>query len=320
MQSDKIKEPIQPKQKEAFKLSHNFTALLLCAFVFVLVLAVGSISPSALGSGISETYLSLAAIQLFVFMIPLVFYIRFRSLDMKDNLRLRLPSPDKIMFCLLCVIFLICLSVLFSAAGSRSGAVYTQGYGKLSSESYNENAALYFTVCFALIPAVCEELLFRSVIMSELQRTSVFSAVIINSLLFSMLHFDFSQFPFYFIAGILLSLCTYATGSVIASFAVHFTYNLFAIFGGGTVEAVVRSIGELKAIIIITAAVLLLTLSLLLGECQRIYASYAKKNKDSSYAPQHKRGDGAMRFFAVLLSPASLVCILIYIISALLKG
>ena len=304
----------------SFSFSHTFTAPLLCAVVFILILAVGAIDPSALGTSSTEAYLSLAAIGLFVFMIPSVFYIRFRSLDMRDDLRLRLPAPNKIMFCVLCTLTLIISSVLYSAMGADAGGgIYTQGYGKLSSNGYDGTQALYFAVCFAIIPAVCEELLFRAVIMSELQKSSVLSAVILNSVFFAMLHFDFESFPFYFFAGIVLSVCAYASNSVIASFAVHLGYNLFAIFGGDTVNAVIKSVGELKAVIIILSGFLLLALSLTLGECQRIYASYAKKNKDSSYLPSYKRGTGAVRFAEAALNPASLAVIVIYVISTLLE-
>lgn len=303
----------------SFSFSHTFTAPLLCAVVFILILAVGAIDPSALGTSSTEAYLSLAAIGLFVFMIPSVFYIRFRSLDMRDDLRLRLPAPNKIMFCVLCTLTLIISSVLYSAMSAEAGGIYTQGYGKLSSNGYDGTQALYFAVCFAIIPAVCEELLFRSIIMSELQKSSVLSAVILNSVYFAMLHFDFESFPFYFFAGIVLSVCAYASNSVIASFAVHLGYNLFAIFGGDTVNAVIKSVGELKAVIIILSGFLLLALSLTLGECQRIYASYAKKNKDSSYLPSYKAGTGAVRFAEAALNPASLAVIVIYVISTLLE-
>ncbi len=303
----------------AFTFSHTFTSPLLCAVVYVLILAVGSIGFEGGSTDSRQLYLSLSAVTLFVFMIPSVFYIRFRSLDMRDDLRLRLPTPDKIMFCVLCTLTLILTSVLLSAVGGELGeGIYTQGYGSIKSDMYDREQVLYFAVCFAVVPAVCEELLFRSVIMSELQKSSVLSAVIINSLYFAMLHFDFSNFPFYFFAGLVLSACTYATNSVIASFAVHLGYNLFALFGGGMVRAIVGSIGELTLIIIISAALLLTVLTLALGECQRIYAAYSRKNKDSSYVPEYKRGTGGMRFAGALLSPMSLVCILIFTVSALI--
>ncbi len=301
----------------ALSFSHTFTAPILCAVVYILILATRSLD-LATSSG-TEAYLTIAAIQLFVFMIPSVFYIRLRSLDMRDDLRLRLPSPDKIMFLVLCTAVLILTSVLLSAVGGVLGTdIYEKNIEITMPELDSGTGALYYAVCFAVIPAVCEEMLFRSIIMSEYQKSSILSAVILSSLFFAMLHFSLPNFPFYFFAGLVLSVCTYATGSSISSFAVHLGYNLFALFGGDTVRVVVDSIGELSLIVIVCLMLLLLFLTLALGECQRIYASYARKNKESSYLPEYKKGTGGLRLAVAILSPASLVCMLIYIVSVLL--
>ena len=78
------------------------------------------------------------------------------------------------------------------------------------------------------------------------------------------------------------------------------------------------SIGMLTLIIIFTGAALLLTLTLTLGECQRIYSAYSRKNRDSYYVVSYKKGTGAVRFFSALLAPTSLFAIVMYIIVALL--
>lgn len=305
----------------SLKTQHTFTAPLLCAVVYLLILITRTVSFVGIESTPTEVYLSLVAVQLFVFMLPAVFYIRFRSLDMRDNVRLRLPAPDKIMFCVLCAIILIVTSMLVSAAGGAFGSsVYSWGYiSSLTDGAENGGATVYYAVCFALIPAVCEELLFRGIIMSEYQRSSIPTAVIASSLFFAMLHFDLSNLPFYFFAGLILSMCAYAANSIIASGCVHLLFNLFALFGGEIVENVVGSIGELTLIIIALSTLLLLFLTLTFGECQRIYASKAKRNKDSSYVVTYKKGMGALRFFAAILSPMSLVCVVIYVVAALLK-
>lgn len=323
---EKIKRILAPQIPGAesgefsLKTQHTFVAPLLCAAVYLLLLVTRTVSFGGLESTPTEVYLSLVAIQLFVFMLPAVFYIRFRSLDMREDVRLRLPAPDKIMFCVLCALVLIVMSMLVSAVGGAFGSsVYSWGYISAHSGGAEESGALlYYAVCFAIIPAVCEELLFRGIIMSEYQRSSIFTAVIMSSLFFAMLHFDFSNLPFYFFAGLILSMCAYAANSIIASCCVHLVFNLFALFGGEIVENVVGSIGELTLIIISLFTLLLLFLTLTFGECQRIYASKAKRNKDSAYVVKYKKGMGALRFFAALLSPMSLVCVVIYAVAALL--
>lgn len=300
------------------RFRHTFITPILVCVVFLLVLITRTVDFSGAESSATEVYLSMVAVQLFIFMLPCVLYIRYRSLDVRETLRIRLPSPDKIMFIVLCALLLILASILTSALGV-GGGVYSKDTLWGISQQNRDTAALYYAVCFALIPALCEELLFRSIVMSEYQQTSIAAAVVISSLYFAMLHFDFAKFPFYFLSGLVLSVCAYTTNSVIAAFAVHMIYNLFAIFGGSVVERVLSALGDTKLILVAVAALLLLVLCLALGECQRIYASYAKRNLPSDHVVAYKKGTGAIRFALALLSPASLVLMLIFIIATLVQ-
>ena len=307
----------QPKSRVHF--SHTFiTPLLICA-VMLLILVIDTVSFDKIEGGMTEAYLSLVALQLFVFMLPSIFYIRYRSLDARDSLRIRIPSPDKLMFILLCSALLIILSILMTAIGGEGGvSIYANRY--ISDARFDYDTALYYAVCFALVPALSEELLFRGIVMCEYQRTSVFSAVLISSLYFALSHFNLAMLPFFFISGLVLSMCAYATGSIIASFFVHLIYNLFAIFGGEIVDRVLRSLGQITIVIIVLGAVLLLLLSLVFGECERIYRSYSRKNRECHYVHNYKKGTGGVRFALALLSPTSLILIVMYAIVVLLGG
>ena len=307
------------ERKAKVRFSHTFTAPLLIISVYLLLLITSTVNFDNIESGATEAYLALVAIQLFVFMLPSIFYVRARSLDVRNSLRLRLPSPDKLPLILLSSVALILTEILISALSSEmGGSVYENRYSYAADAG--ADTAVYYAVCYALIPALCEELLFRGIIMSEYQRSSILSAVVMNSIFFCILHADVRSLPFTFIAGVVLSVCTYAANSVIAAFFVHLFYNLFAIFGGEATDRVLSSIGLLTLIIILTGAALLLTLALALGECQRIYSSYARKNRDSYYVVKYKKGTGAVRFFSALLAPTSLFAIVMYIIVALLGG
>lgn len=314
-----IKTEKAPKRRLAF--SHTFiTPLLVCA-VFLLLLITETVRFDGIDMERGDAYLSLVAIQLFVFMLPSIFYIRYRSLDVREALRVRIPSPDKIMFMLLCAMILIITSILSSTLTGQLGAsIYSNRYISMADTESSADTYLYYAICFALVPALCEELLFRGIVMSEYQRSSVFSAVVISSLYFAMIHFDIKNLPFFFICGLVLSMCAYAANSVIASFFVHLIYNLFAIFGGGIVDRVLSSLGQLTLIIIALGVALLTCLVLTFGECQRIYASYAKRNRESYYVVSYKKGTGALRFFSALLSPSSLVVIVMFVIASLLGG
>ena len=293
---------------------------MLCAAVFLLLLLSKTVNLVGIASNTTEAYLSLTAVQLFVFMLPCVLYIRYRSLDMRTQLRVRMFSPDKIMFTVLCALLLILSSMLISTLDTSIGnSVYSWGY-LLGEDSIDHSGinVLYYAICFALLPALCEEILFRGVIMSEYQHSSIAAAVFINSLFFAMLHFEIEKLPFYFFAGLVLTMCAYAANSIVASMITHLLYNLFAIFGGKVVSTTASALGDVTLIRIVLTVLFLLMLMLCFGECQRIYASYARKNRPSDYLPQAKSRDGAVRFFSALLSPMALICIVIYIVSAFL--
>lgn len=304
-------------QKPKLFLSPGFCVPIFMIFVCVLILLTDGVRFGS-GDGV-DMYLSFVAVQLIVFMLPCVFYVRYRFLDIRESVRVRLPSPDKIMFTVLCALVLILTSMTMSAVGGVFGGVYKGNANGISAPA-DTRTAIYYAVCFAVVPAICEELMFRGIIMSEYQRTSVAAAVITSSLFFAMIHFDLKLLPFYFLSGLVLSMCAYASNSIIASFFAHMLYNLFAIFGGGIVDRVMRSVGSVELLAMALGALLLFILILTFGECRRIYYLYAKRNKDSSYAPKHKQGTAAVRFASVLLSPGAIAVTVIFAVAAILKN
>jgi len=81
----------------------------------------------------------------------------------------------------------------------------------------------------ALVPAVCEEIAFRTAFMSGLERLGKTSCFIFVSLFFSLAHMIPEKLFSTFALSILLCYFLYRTGSVISSFIGHFVNNLIAI-------------------------------------------------------------------------------------------
>lgn len=81
-------------------------------------------------------------------------------------------------------------------------------------------------LCFALLPAICEELVFRRLILRFLQRRfSDFAAVLLSSLLFAVFHFGILQSVIAFIFGIFLAAVAIRTRSVILCIYAHLLNN-----------------------------------------------------------------------------------------------
>ncbi|MDR0926496.1 MAG: CPBP family intramembrane metalloprotease [Ignavibacteria bacterium] len=82
----------------------------------------------------------------------------------------------------------------------------------------------------ALVPAVCEEFLFRGYLLRNLLvHHSVGYSVCISALIFSLIHFNPIALLPIFIIGVYLGMLYYATGSIFPSIIFHFCNNLFVI-------------------------------------------------------------------------------------------
>lgn len=78
----------------------------------------------------------------------------------------------------------------------------------------------------AVVPAVCEEFLYRKLFCRELTVFGSTFAVIGSSLLFGLAHYSYYTFPYAFICGFVLGFVYIKTGSVRYTVGIHFMNNL----------------------------------------------------------------------------------------------
>lgn len=77
----------------------------------------------------------------------------------------------------------------------------------------------------AVLPALCEEFVFRGVMFQGYRRHGLWKAVLISGLFFGLLHLNFNQFSYGFALGAVFAVLVEATGSLLASMLVHFMIN-----------------------------------------------------------------------------------------------
>lgn len=94
----------------------------------------------------------------------------------------------------------------------------------------NIGELLLSILCFALMPAVCEELLFRGIIFKSLNKKfGLVLSVILGSIIFVLIHFSIYQTIYQFLLGIALCLILYFTGNILYCIIAHFTNNLIVL-------------------------------------------------------------------------------------------
>lgn len=90
---------------------------------------------------------------------------------------------------------------------------------------------LLAVIALAVIPAVCEELLFRGALLTRLlQCASRTQAVLLTALLFALMHGSLGGLPGHLLSGLLFTLLMLHTGSLAVPMAAHALYNLSALY------------------------------------------------------------------------------------------
>jgi hypothetical protein len=87
--------------------------------------------------------------------------------------------------------------------------------------------AIYALVLTPTLPAICEELLFRGVIMRGLNEKGVVYGVVFSSFLFALMHGSVAMILLQFLLGLGMAIITHVTKNHYYAVAIHFSNNLF---------------------------------------------------------------------------------------------
>lgn len=217
-------------------------------------------------------YLSTILLQLLLFPIPAYLYIRLRGKALSGKLALRPPALSHLFLIISSVLMLICgCTLLALICGMMNAQPSFTLYDTFSSvHDGTAGASVRLILAYGLLPAFCEELIFRSILCAEYEKRGILYASLLSSLFFAFLHFDLTALPVYLFAGILLSAVRYVTRSTVASMIVHLGYNLFGIFVQAGLSGYCRSTGSIGLLVILLIALLLLSSAFFCGEVSRI--------------------------------------------------
>ena len=186
-------------------------ALPLFTFVF---LVFSSYSDTQRLTGSRDAYLSFAMLQLLAFILPAIFYCKAKGDQYVFELKLRVFGLEKAVFLIFSVMVMICLvtavELLLRKFGISDGlyahSVYTI-YGRTLPElGGNVFDTLYTLVVFAVLPALTEEFLFRSVLYTEYEHLGAPAAIFLTAVIYSFLDMSAVAFIPSFAGGLLLSI------------------------------------------------------------------------------------------------------------------
>ena len=306
------------KAEAAETLGARIAAPLLVLSTFLLLLLSRLIEGAITQRG--SAYAAVVLLQIFIFILPAILYIKLQGEAFQKRIRIRVIRLPQLWFCLCTLVVMITSSLLISiltgGINSLSGnfTLYQTFVARINGSVWE---TLYIVLAYALLPAICEELIYRSILCAEYEAFGTAVSVFVSALFFSMLHFSFPLFLNYLVLGILLAVAMYTTRSALAPLLLHLCYNLFCLFGQPYLSAFYVNAGSREIFLFCLITLLLLFSAFAAGEARKIYHLYARANLSSDYTVSVRLSDYPKRLFAALKTPAIIPVLLLWLIMAI---
>ena len=161
-----------------------------------------------------------------VYLLVFIIYSKFKKVDLKSAKQFTAKKSVSLSFTtilLALVVFFASLNFINLISDLLSRRL-SEPRGTLPISNFFE--FVMTTITFAVLPAVCEELLFRGLIFNGLKnKFNVSLSVIFSALIFALIHFSIFQTVYQFLIGIVLALLVHFTGSILFSMLFHFVNN-----------------------------------------------------------------------------------------------
>ncbi len=246
------------------------TAPLFVSVVFLL-LGISKRLLSYVSVSDPESMVLYAAIfELFVFAIPAAFFLKIKDENFLEYSKVKKISFSDLPFVLSAAatfvfgaVIILYLQRNFLDASADTASIIDPVKAEVSLFS----VFLYYV----LIPALSEELFFRSIIISEYSSYGGPVAITVSSLFFAMLHFSFAEFPFYFFSGAVLGIITFVTGSAFPAIIIHVLNNTVTVFFGQWLTAFLSESSSSVILAFILVVLFLASVLSLLSTMEDIY-------------------------------------------------
>lgn len=254
-----------------------------------------------------------------IFVLPGVFYCRIRNISIEEKLRFKKVSSRGLWF-----VFSSFGVLLFGGTLINTASFYLFGnsgqYSLYNTFVPQGDASftniIYIVVAFAILPALTEEFIFRGIVFSEYSSYGAGIAILMSSLMFSMLHFNLQMFLIYFYCGIVSAYVVYVTQSLFAAVLLHLINNMYAIFFESMLWDVIKKPNSMVFFLIVVTVLFGIFLLLSLNSAEKILYNNGIKGKKSPPEAQKKEG-GIKLLFEAVLSPVFLACVIFFIVAAL---
>ena len=205
---------------------------LILLAVYALLLLTRLIPSESMDSTL-KLFFALVILELLTFALPTFLFWQSKGQDYVKELPFHFFSSKFTPFLISMGFFMLAaglvINALFFFWGFGSASYASLGSFILSEVSLDHNP-LYVIFAYGALPALCEEVLFRGILLHEYRKYSFVSAAIVSAVAYALCYFDAAAFPFYFLSGLVLAYIVYMTGSLLAAILTRFAVNVASIY------------------------------------------------------------------------------------------
>ncbi len=310
-------------------LKRKIPGISYLVFILLAVIVTGYITPDNFRTD-ENIYLLIVTLEITAFVIPSIIYCHVKGFEYAKGLELKIPELNKIPVIISSLFALIAMNVLLNLALFKINPESFAGQGGITASGENINV-LGVIISVAVIPAVCEEFVFRSVLFRDYNKYGALASIIITSIFFGIIHFDASRFIIYFVSGFMFGLTVYISRSVMCAMAVHALYNIYSIFFESLFWSSISRNVNLLLIIFIAFGILLASLLVLFSSGQRLFLDYSimgitppdgyeRNSEDSENLGNLESEEGKKRPSILELVPELFICGVIFLVYIIIKG
>lgn len=301
--------------------------------IMVLLLISDNIIDTAVLNG-TDYYLSLAVVNLIVYMLPLAFYCKVQNVMFFKALKFNLFSYRNLLLTI-CLALMFLLGLLMFIALDLyyfNGSIYASHIKPYAFNSSGEH--VYAVLALIVVPALVKELLFRGVVLNDYRSYGIVWSIIMSTLLFSLASMSFVELPKLLYVGLFFGIIGAVTDSVIPSFVLHMIYNIFDIYIEDTVVTYIKKISDSAMPLFVLGVLLLFTLFCTFSVLESIYRkkSYkcddenevikklaALESKNAEKKNNQPKTSPSSSFSELILSPSFLTATGIFIVTAIIN-
>lgn len=183
-----------------------------------------------------EIYSGLLITEYILILLPNLLYLKYKRYPLKKVLRLNRISFKQIIMVITITIFTYPLMVFVQAIFLSILTYFKEVNPTMVPIPQNSMQYIIGFFVIAITPGICEEIMFRGVLLDAYEKIGHKKAILITAFLFSIFHFNILNVVGPFILGIIFGIMVYKTNSIYTSIIGHTVNNGIALTLGYMVD------------------------------------------------------------------------------------